>query len=223
MSEVRVFADEFQTTFAQENELMRFLRERKESSAWLRKPTRDLRLVAMESEKVQKEVDGQYDEEVLADTKKHTQLMLRIKEGYYPVRQCAIHTILKRAGISGSGLNRLDRKTYARVLNMCLQTAKGESLIRIADEKVSAIHGGDYCDYKILDTETLFRETIGYLEINFYGFSYLPSSGTYDHNVVTAMWELSGNPELIESYQDALEVHDKFSELENPIPTQIEN
>ncbi len=216
MSEARVFADEFQTTFAREGELMRFLRERKEAATWLRKPTKDLRLVSMESEKAQKEVNGLCDEEVLEDTKNHTQLLLRMKEGYYPVRQCAIQTILKRAGISGSGLNRLDRKTYARIVNMCLQTAKGESLIRIADDKVSAVHGGDYCDYKILDTETLFQETIRYLEQHFKGFQYLPDSGSYDHNVVTAMWELSGNTELVENYQEALEEHGIESEIYAP-------
>ena len=93
------------------------------------------------------------------------------------------------------------------MINMCLQTAKGVSLIRVADSKISAIHGGDYCDYKILDTEAIFRETILHLEKEFPGFRYIPESGSYDHTTVTAMWELTGQPELVKLYQEALDAH----------------
>lgn len=208
MNEARVFADRFQTSFAKQHELMGFLQNRTKASAWMRRPTKELRLVPMNNEKVQKAIAaGVGDAEVIADTEENTQLMLKAKEDYYPVRDCAIKTILKRAGISGSGLNRLDKKNYARVINMCLQTAKGVSLIHVADGKISAIHGGDYCDYKILDMESVFRETILYLENEFPGFQYIPESGSYDHTMVTAMWELSGQPELLASYQKALKEH----------------
>lgn len=208
MNEARVFADGFQTSFAEQNELMGFLRNRTKASVWMRKPTKELRLVPMDNEKVQKAIaSGISDTEVLSDTEKNTQLMLKTKDAYYPVRDCAIKTILNRAGVSGSGLNRLDKKNYARVINMCLQTAKGVSLLRVADGKISAIHGGDYCDYKILDMEAVFRETILHLEREFPGFHYIPESGSYDHTMVTAMWELSGQPELLQSYQEALDDH----------------
>ena len=203
MSEARVFADDFQRTFAQEGDLMRFLEDRAKHSLWIRKPTKDLRLMPVDHEKV----PAGMDEELKEDTRQHTQLILRMKDEYYPVRSCAIQTILKRAGISGSGLNRLETPKYAKVLNMCLQKAKGEALIRIADGKVSAAHGGDYCDYKILDTEAIFQETLHYLDKEFPGYSYYPGSGSFDHSLVTAMWELNGQPELLGSYQEALEEH----------------
>lgn len=216
MNEARVFADEFQTSFAEENELLGFLRNRTQASGWMRKPTRELRLVPMDDDKIQKSGTVVGDTEVLSDTEKHTKLMLKTKEAYYPVRDCAIKTILNRAGISGSGLNRLDKKNYARVINMCLQTAKGVSLIRVADGKVSAIHGGDYCDYQILDTEAIFKETILYLEKEFPGFRYIPESGSYDHTMVTAMWELTGQPELLDSYQKALYEHGVSQKIHVP-------
>ena len=203
MSEARVFADDFQRTFAQEGDLMRFLEDRAKHSLWIRKPTKDLRLMPVDHEKV----PAGMDEELKEDTRQHTQLILRMKDEYYPVRSCAIQTILKRAGISGSGLNRLETPKYAKVLNMYLQEAKGEALIRIADGKVSAAHGGDYCDYKILDTEAIFQETLHYLDKEFPGYSYYPGSGSFDHSLVTAMWELNGQPELLGSYQEALEEH----------------
>lgn len=205
MNEAKVFADGFQISFAEEKELLGFLHNRSQTSKWMRKPTKELQLVPIEKLRQTKAAIG--DTEVLSDTEKNTQLMLKTKEAYYPVRDCAIKTILNRAGISGSGLNRLDKKNYARVINMCLQTAKGVSLIRVADSKISAIHGGDYCDYKILDTEAIFRETILHLEKEFPGFRYIPESGSYDHTTVTAMWELTGQPELVKFYQEALDAH----------------
>lgn len=203
MSEARVFADNFHRTFAQEGELMRFLENRTKNASWIRKPTKELRLIPVDNAKVQNVME----EDLLEDTKQHTQLVMRMRDEYYPVRSCAIQTILKRAGISGSGLNRLEIANYARVINMCLQKAKGESLIRIADGKVSATHGGDYCDYKILDTEAVFQETINYLNKMFPGYAYYPGSGSFDHSLVTAMWELNGQPELLTSYQQALDEH----------------
>ena len=210
MNEANVYADGFCTQFAEEGDLMVFLRNRMNHCKWLRKPTKALRLIPMEDEKVKKAYAGlpQY-EEILSDTKNHTQLMLKVPGTdfpgeYLPVRDCAIHTILSRAGVKGDGLKRLDRKRYARIVNMCLQTAKGLSLIRLSDGKVAAVHGGDVTDYKILNMEQIFQETIFYLYKNYPGTKYIESSGSYDHSSATAMWELSGNPELVDAYQSAL-------------------
>ena len=60
---------------------------------------------------------------------------------------------------------------------MCLQTAKGLSLIRLSDGKVAAVHGGDMTDYKILNMEQIFQETIFYLYKNYPGTKYIESSG----------------------------------------------
>ena len=173
MNETNVYADGFCTQFAEERDFMEFLRNRMNHCKWLRKPTKALRLIPMEDEKVKKAYAGlpQY-EEILSDTKNHTQLMLKVPGTdypgeYLPVRDCAIHTILSRAGVKGDGLKRLDRKRYARIVNMCLQTAKGLSLIRLSDGKVAAVHGGDVTDYKILNMEQIFQETLLYIYNNY--------------------------------------------------------
>ena len=209
MNDAQVFADGFWRSFAQEGEMMSFLRARTEKSGWLWRPTKELRLIPLDNEKARQAYAAQAgtDEEILKDTRKHTQLLLKVKKDYYPIRDCAIRTILTRAGIKGEALKRLERKDYARIVNLCLQTAKGIALIRLADGKVSAVHGGDASDYKILDTEQIFAETISYLYKNFPGAEYIPQSGSYDHTSVTAMWELSGNPELLKTYQEAMQLH----------------
>ena len=156
MKETKIYADEFCTTFASTTEMLEFLAERAKQSKWIRKPTRMLKLVPLEKEAetieeaCEKELEG-----IVEDTEKNTQLVLKVNKDFYPVRDCAIHTILKRAGINGTGLKKLEKATYAKIVNYCLQVAKGDALIKVADGKVSAVHGGDDHDYCVLDMQTI--------------------------------------------------------------------
>lgn len=205
MKETRVYADGFQTTFANVEELMHFLKERAGSASWIRKPTKDLRLIPLKKMEMEEKFE-ETEQEILNDTKNHTELMLKMRGQTYPVRDCAIQTILKRAGISGPGLRKLDKPYYSKVVNYCLQVAKGEALIKIADGKVSAVHGGDYCDYSILEMQDVFKTVVEYLNRKYPGSSYVEGSGCYDHSVVTAMWELEDG-EVMEVYKKALDAH----------------
>ena len=105
MNETRIYADAFETTFANTKEMLEFLAERAKASRWIRKPTRMLRLVPLEkeAETIEKACTKQL-EGIVEDTEKNTQLVLKINGEVYPVRDCAMHTILKRAGVSGTGL-----------------------------------------------------------------------------------------------------------------------
>lgn len=208
MNETRIFADAYQTTFADPKEMLEFLAQRAKESSWIRKPTRTLRLVpAIQEAGKMKDTVGKNWEEILEDTENNTQLALKIKGETYPVRTCAIRTILDRAGISGSGLRKLETANYAKVVNYCLKVAKGDALIKIADGKVSAVHGGDHHDYSILDMRAVFEMTMQFLNTNFPGNSYVEGSGMFDHSIVSAMWELGGNQELLDTYRDALSDH----------------
>ena len=160
MNETRIYADAFETTFANTKEMLEFLAERAKTSQWIRKPTRMLRLVPLEkeAETIEKACTKQL-EGIVEDTEKNTQLVLKINGEVYPVRDCAMHTILKRAGVSGTGLRKLEKATYAKVINYCLKVARGDALIKIADGKVSAVHGGDEHDYCVLDMEAVFSMT----------------------------------------------------------------
>ena len=95
-----------------------------------------LKLVPLEKEAetieeaCEKELEG-----IVEDTEKNTQLVLKVNKDFYPVRDCAIHTILKRAGINGTGLKKLEKATYAKVVNYCLQVAKGDALIKVQMER----------------------------------------------------------------------------------------
>ena len=137
MNETRIYADAFETTFANTKEMLEFLAERAKASQWIRKPTRMLRLVPLEkeAETIEKACTKQL-EGIVEDTEKNTQLVLKINGEVYPVRDCAMHTILKRAGVSGTGLRKLEKATYAKVINYCLKVARGDALIKIADPDI---------------------------------------------------------------------------------------
>ena len=208
MNETRVYADGFHTTFANVGEMLEFLEERARTTKWIRKPTKSLRLVPLEMESEQFEETEEMElEEILEDTDKNTQLVLKIRNESYPVRSCAIKTILDRARINGNGLRDLEKSNYAKVVNYCLRVAKGDALIKIADGKVSAVHGGDAGDYEVLNMQEVFELTMQYLNLNFPGTTYMEGSGTYDHLIVSAMWELGGSQKLLDTYRQALADH----------------
>ena len=206
MNEAMVYADGFEKSFATGEEMLSFLSRREERARWIRRPTKVLRLAPLEKED-DYQADEENLEEILADTEKNTQLVLKVRGETYPVRNCAIKTILSRAGVNGTGLNKLDRATYARVINYCLKAAKGDALIKIADGKVSAVHGGDRHEYSVLDMKAVFETTCEYLHTNFKGSRYLEGSGSYDHSIMSAMWTLDGNQELLDTYREALDAH----------------
>ena len=53
----------------------------------------------------------------------------------------------------GINVTIVPKATYAKVVNYCLRVAKGDALIKIADGKVSAVHGGDKHDYCIVNSQ----------------------------------------------------------------------
>lgn len=217
MNEAKIYADEFQTTFANTKEMLDFLASRGKNSQWIRKPTRLLRLLPLEKEADKlKGSSGNSMDDILEDTEKNTNLLLKVNGETYPVRNCAIQTILSRARVSGYGLRDLETATYAKVVNYCLKVAKGDALIKIADGKVSAVHGGDEHDYSILDMREIFATTSEYLQVHFKGSEYMEGSGMYDHSIVSATWKLGGNQELLDTYRKALRDNGLEDKVEAP-------
>lgn len=104
MNEARVYADGFERSFAEVKDLLEFLAERGRNAKWIRKPTNTLRLAPLEKEAQNLDAADASMEEILEDTEKNTQLVLKMRGESYPVRDCAIRTILSRAGVNGDGL-----------------------------------------------------------------------------------------------------------------------
>ena len=152
MTESKVYADGFSCNFKDPDEFLQFLWERKENSSWIKAPSRSLHFKPIEKGSTLGNLYMQIYEhdgrgEILADTMENTSLLVKVNDKDYPVRSCALKTILERARISGHALNKVSTEVFTQILNCCMDVASGDSLVKIADEKVSAVHGGDPKDY----------------------------------------------------------------------------
>ena len=146
MTERKIFADSFSQSFTEAGEFFQFLSDRKSRSQWMTAPSRELQFEPVERGSTLGNLYMQiYDHngtgEILEDTMANTSLLLKVDGKDYPVRSCAIKTVLERARISGHALNKVSKAVFAEILNYCMGVASGDSLIKIADEKVSAVHG----------------------------------------------------------------------------------
>ena len=111
-----------------------------------------------------------------------------------------------RAQINGSSLKKVEKSVLARILNYCLNVGDGEALMKFTEDKISAVHGGDKSDYAVLDMAILFSKTAEFLRASFPGTVY--KGGTFDHSLVSALWELSDQDELVNTYKAVLAKND---------------
>ena len=208
--EERVFADEFRKGFWQEEDFLAFLERREENSEWGKVKSNEIRFYPIEdghqiSAMLEEKLRETGKANVFEDTLEHTRLILKVKEDLYPVRSCAIKTILERARISGNALNKVQKAELAQILNYCMGVAGGDALLRFCEDKISAVHGGDASDYAVLETPELFRRTVEYLQDNFSGYTFAGAS--YDHSIATAVWSLENQDSLLQEYRESLQKH----------------
>ena len=145
MTESKIYADNFKCSFGNSDQFLDFLKERKEKSLWMKAPSNSLQFKPLEKDS---ELGSLYMQlyqtngsaEILVDTMENTSLLLSVNGADYPVRSCALKTILERARISGNALGKVSKSVLTQILNYCLDVATGDSLIKVADDKVSAVH-----------------------------------------------------------------------------------
>lgn len=209
MTESKAFEDGYARDFCSAQDFFSFLAERRENSSWTKAPSRDLRFQPIEKGTPMGDIfyrlyDAQGNGELILDTMENTRLLMSVNGEDYPVRSCAIKTILERARISGSALSRVSADVFSRILNCCMDVASGQSLIRIADSKVSAVHGGDEKDYQVLEMLPLFRAVTDFLDREFPGSHFLTAH--FDHTAAMAVWKLDGQADrLLDTYRRELQ------------------
>lgn len=208
MLETKVFEDRFARDFTSMADFMQFLSERKASSRWMKAPSRELKFSAVEKGTPMGNLYYQLYEAkgeglLMLDTMENTRLMLKVNGEDYPVRSCALKTILERARISGHALSKVQTDVFGQILNYCMGVASGESLVKIADEKISAVHGGDERDYAVLEMLPLFQAVADFLNSEFPGNHFLTAH--FDHTMATAIWTLDGQSNnLLQKYQQEM-------------------
>ena len=205
MTEAKVFADNFSCIFRDPGDFFCFLKDREDNSEWLMSPSRDLRFSPLEKGSPAGNLFMQLNAlngsgDVLIDTMENTGLLMEVNGESYPVRSCALKSVLERARISGNALSKLKKSVFAEILNYCMGIATGDSLIKIADAKVSAVHGGDPKDYAKMEMLDLFEHVFDYLNCEFPGHHFITAH--FDHAMVTAIWRLDGQAnQLMDTYK----------------------
>lgn len=208
MTENKIYADDYACSFSDPESFLSFLNERKQNSRWMTAPSKELEFQAIEENTPMGNLimqvyqnDGKAG--ILADTMANTAVLLRVNGEDIPVRSCAVKSILERARISGYALSKVKTNVFTQILNYCMNVASGKSLIKVADDKVSAVHGGDEKDYKILDMQAMFERVKDYLDLNFPGNSFV--TGHFDHAIAMGIWRLDGQADqLLDTYRREL-------------------
>lgn len=186
MMESKVFADNFSRSFSESGDFFQFLSARQARSKWMTAPSKELRFEPVERGSTLGNLymqiyDHNGDADVLEDTMENTSLLLKVDGKDYPVRSCALKTVLERARISGHALNKVSKSVFAEILNYCMGVASGDSLIKVADEKVSAVHGGDPKDYTVMEMLPLFKATNDFLNREYPGNRFMTAH--FDHSM----------------------------------------
>lgn len=142
-------------------------------------------------------------QEAVEDSFNNLGLAIRFDQKLYPVRETAYKSLLDRAKISGSGLNKLTKDELAQVLNTFLGHFRSEALVLVRDEKISAVHSGDEADYSILPIDRLLNVLHSKLGDRFPGNVF--EGGYSDHAITSAAWSLPDQKEdLIGAYASLL-------------------
>lgn len=208
MTEEKIYADDYSCSFGDPESFIDFLADRKESSRWMTAPSKKLHFEAIEkgtpaANQIMQIHMNDGKAEIIADTMANTAVLLSVNGEQIPVRSCAVKTILERARISGYALSKVETTVFAQILNYCMNVASGDSLIKVADEKVSAVHGGDEKDYRVLDMQVMFRKVKDYLDERFPGNHFV--TGHFDHAFAIGIWRLDGQADqLLKTYRQEL-------------------
>lgn len=198
------YHDDFGKIFETELHFHEYLAEIDGRARWLRTPAKQLRVLTVaEAPDAMKETEGMPD--ILADTKKHTGLLLQCPHGVFPIGKTAVGTLKDRARIKGSALAEVKTAVLADILNKCLKVAKGNALLRISEGKVRGVLSGDEADYAIISMPELFMIASAYISA---GQEASFCHGYADHYLAQITWQMSSN-DLTKAYGELMEEHGK--------------
>ena len=195
--------DTFSATFTSYNELFGYQQQVSSCSQWSHCAVNQLHVEPLNHNSscypALKEFAPGVSSEAVEDSFNNLGLAIRFDQKLYPVRETAYKSLLDRAKISGSGLNKLTKDELAQVLNTFLGHFRSEALILVRDEKIFAVHSGDEADYSILPIDRLLNVLQSKLGDRFPGNVF--EGGYSDHAITSAAWSLPDQKEdLIGAY-----------------------
>lgn len=189
-----IINDGTQIDFSEAEEYQAFLTAMDKDSTWLEvEKSKDITVsYAGSSEDI---IEGLTDESFNDTVANGCMLSLQYNNEKYYIGASTLPTLKARAGISGTALEKVDRKDLAEMLNKCLSVSSGGSLIRVCGDKVRACHSKNYQPLSQSGIFRTARTTIeGYSNKVFIG-------GNWSHDYMTANWNIN-DKDVIKAYVD---------------------
>ena len=129
--------DTFSATFASYNELFGYQQQVSSRSQWSHCAVNQLHVEPLNHNSscypALKEFAPGVSSEAVEDSFNNLGLAIRFDQKLYPVRETAYKSLLDRAKVSGSGLNKLTKTELAQVLNTFLSHFRSEALVLVRD------------------------------------------------------------------------------------------
>ena len=199
--------DAYSATFGSYAELFGYQQQLNTRSTWTRCAVNQLHVKPLEKNSLSfpslTDFASGVSVEAVEDTVNNLGLAIQLDHKLYPVRETAYKSLLDRAKVNGSGLNKLTKNELAQVLNTFLSHFRSEALVLVRDEKISAVHSGDEADYSILPIDRLLDALQHKLSDRFPGNCF--EGGYSDHAITSAAWSLPDQKEeLIGTYAKLL-------------------
>ncbi len=213
--------DNYSTVFSSFGEMQTYHRQLSRDSLWRRCRVRDLTIEPLDNKSPLAENLPAFAPgtslEAVQDTIHGLGLAMRVEGSLYPIRDTAYKSLLDRAKLRGSVLQKLSRPKLARTLNDCLQVYSADALVLIRDEKVAAAHSGEPEDYAVLPADELLETLQRKLDDRFPGNRF--EKGYWDHTLTCASWTLPNQQdELLKTYQKELKARGKTGVESKLIP-----
>ena len=144
MVETKVYADNFSKSFGSPGDFLGFLGERAQNSRWMTARSKDLAFEPLEDGSPASNTISQNltnGDDILRDTMANTRLLMNVNGDSFPVRSCALKSVLERARISGYALSRVSKEVFAEIINYCMgvETASSESRTARCRQSTAAI------------------------------------------------------------------------------------
>lgn len=199
--------DREEIQFQDQDQMLQFFREQKESDVWVRVYTNELSTLPLDNMplfagQIMEELNIDVSEEAVKDCMGDMQMMLKFpsenKLLIVPIRYTALKTLCDRAGISGLSITSYDERPYhsvltpaerAETLSMCLRHFKNRSLVLLRDEKISAVMSGDEKDYSVMPVADLMEILMESLQERFENYKFVV--GITSHEMTKADFDIN--------------------------------
>ncbi|MBQ7673633.1 MAG: hypothetical protein IJT36_03790 [Alphaproteobacteria bacterium] len=200
--------DDYEAIFTDYNELREETNKFMEDSQWIPGAISKKLLIEafepIEAQEVAKNLGVNYD--LVFDTGEHTQLLITNAGKRYLLRDTAVDSILETAKINGSALGKISKDNLATILNMCLNVAKGDSLLLLRGGKICACLSDSI--YKIMPIPELLDVTIKVLSDKFGETVFIEGSNNY--RMTDCFWKFpEAQGDILEAYDDIVATHSK--------------